>query len=65
MKKIDSILVKQFIVLLIIFITNLNSQDKIIKGNISGRVIDLTTQQPLPGANIWLLDTNFGGAADN
>ncbi len=64
MKKIDGILVKQLIVLLIILVTALNAQDKVIRSSISGRVIDLTTQQPLPGANIWLLDTNHGGAAD-
>jgi hypothetical protein len=34
------------------------------KGEIYGKVIDAVTKQPIPGANILLLDTNFGAAAD-
>ncbi|NNG28202.1 MAG: carboxypeptidase-like regulatory domain-containing protein, partial [Ignavibacteriaceae bacterium] len=29
-----------------------------------GRVVDLSTQQPLIGTNVWLQDTNHGGATD-
>ena len=33
-------------------------------GKIAGKVIDKGTQQPLPGANVMILGTTYGGAAD-
>ncbi|MDP4175047.1 MAG: carboxypeptidase-like regulatory domain-containing protein [Bacteroidota bacterium] len=35
-----------------------------IKSSISGKVIDQSTLQPLPGVNVIILDTNLGAATD-
>ena len=35
-----------------------------ITGTLAGKVLDKKTQEPLPGANIILVDTYLGAAAD-
>ncbi len=46
---------------MIILATNLPGQTT---GKISGRVIDADTKNPLPGANIIVMDTYYGAATD-
>ncbi len=52
---------------ILIFIITINivsySQSK-IKGSIGGKIIDETTGEPIIGANIVLLNTNYGAASD-
>ena len=53
------------IIFLSIFVFLSNSifaQD--LTGNIYGRVFDFITKQPIPFANILVLETNFGAAAN-
>jgi len=47
---------------LLLLPANARSQNN--KGSIEGRVVDRTTQQPLPGANIIVEGTPMGAAAD-
>jgi len=65
MKKIDMILIIQYLVLFLLFIPAVNAQENIIISRISGRIINITTQQPLIGVNVWLPDTKYGAATDN
>ena len=54
----------QLLILFIISTTNLIiAQD--ITGDIYGRIFDLTTKQPIPFANVLVLETNFGAATNN
>jgi outer membrane receptor protein involved in Fe transport len=51
------------IIIIIIFISLsklLMAQSTELKSNISGRIIDLETQQPLPFANVWINGTTIG-----
>lgn len=48
----------------VIFISALNAQDQIIVSSISGKVVDIATQQPLPWTNVWLLNTKYGAATN-
>jgi len=52
-------------VILLISFSALTAQNDIILSRISGKVIDITTHQPLPGTNVWLSDTIHGAATDN
>ncbi len=51
-----------FFLLVLLNITSY-SQSK-IKGSIGGRIIDQSTSEPIIGANIILVNTNFGAASD-
>jgi outer membrane receptor for ferrienterochelin and colicin len=51
-----------FIILLFLFSTLAIAQENTI--TIYGKVVDKFTQQPLPGANVLVLNTNFGASAD-
>ncbi|MEN8224069.1 MAG: TonB-dependent receptor [Bacteroidota bacterium] len=42
-----------------------HAQQNDIKGNISGVVVDVETQQPLPFVNIWLDGTTIGTTSDD
>lgn len=54
---------KIFFTTLIIFITNsLFAQN--LTGSLYGRVFDFTTKQPIPFANVLVLETNFGAATN-
>jgi hypothetical protein len=55
---------KSSILILLVFILSVAvfAQDSKIK--IYGKVIDKLTKQPLPGANVLLLNTNFGASTD-
>jgi hypothetical protein len=52
--------------LLILFISlmsgSLLAQD--MRGNVYGRIFDFTTKQPIPFANVLVLNTNFGASSD-
>jgi hypothetical protein len=52
-------------IILLLSISALTAQDGTILSRISGKVVDQTTQQPLPGTNVWLSDTKYGAATDN
>lgn len=65
MKKKDMIFVLQHLILFLIFVSSLVARENAVRSRISGRVIDITTKQPLPGANVWLLNTKYGAATDN
>ncbi|MCX7798632.1 MAG: carboxypeptidase-like regulatory domain-containing protein [Melioribacter sp.] len=62
--KIVMKLFKSIILLLLLFNINVYSQSKSNKGSIGGKVIDETTGEPIIGANIILLNTNYGAASD-
>jgi hypothetical protein len=47
---------------LILLYSNIQAQNGY--GNITGVVIDAITKQPIPGANIIIIGTNFGAATD-
>ncbi len=54
----------QLLILFIISTTNLIiAQD--ITGDIYGRIFDFTTKQPIPFANVLVLETNFGAATND
>jgi len=53
---------KYFLLLIIITYQSLLAQN--LSGEVYGRVIDNSTKQPIPFANIIVLDTNFGAASD-
>lgn len=53
---------KYFVVVVIILLNNTFAQSVI--SSIYGRVFDYTTRQPIPFANVLLLETNFGAASD-
>jgi len=55
---------KSSILLLLVFILSIASfaQENNIK--IYGKVVDKFTQQPLPGANVLVVNTNFGASTD-
>jgi len=55
---------KGSILILLVFILSVAvfAQDSNIK--IYGKVIDKLTMQPLPGANILVINTNYGASAD-
>ena len=57
-KNITSII---FIMLFFIYADSYSQEDK---GIIYGSVKDVITQQPLPGVNILVMDTNIGGSTD-
>jgi len=50
------------IVFLILFSIISNAQENTI--TIYGKVVDKFTQQPLPGANVLVVNTNFGASTD-
>jgi hypothetical protein len=52
-------------VLFLIILTNLNAQDSLMTGTISGVVTDKETHQPLPGATIIILNTKTGKISDS
>lgn len=52
----------KFLLLAILLSVNISAQNG--SGDISGLVIDAVTKQPLIGANIILIGTNFGAATD-
>jgi len=52
------------LLLLFLFASSLYSQSA-LKSSVRGTVIDVTTQQPLPGANVFILDAeNLGSVTD-
>lgn len=53
---------KYFLLLIIIAYQNFFAQN--LSGGIYGRIIDYSTKQPIPFANIVVLETNFGAASD-
>ncbi|MBL1214589.1 MAG: TonB-dependent receptor [Ignavibacteriae bacterium] len=54
---------KLFLILLLLILTTpLPAQNG--TGKIEGTVVDAITQEPLPGVNILVLQTNFGGTTD-
>ncbi len=55
---------KLFYLLLILTMTSVSMQGQEVNNKIYGRVIDKLTQQPLPGANVLLIGTNFGSSTD-
>ena len=65
MKIKDVVFVLQHLIIFFIFVSSLIAQENTFRSRISGRVIDITTQQPLLGANVWLLNTKYGAATDN
>ena len=48
-----------------LFSTSFAEKTEDIKGSIIGRVIDKATKQPLPGANVLVIGTDWGAATDN
>ena len=53
----------KFLILFIILFTNsLTAQS--ITGSVFGRVFDFITKQPIPFANVLVLETNFGAATN-
>lgn len=65
MKKKDIVFIQQHLIIFFIFVSSLIAQENVVKSRISGRVIDITTEQPLPSANVFLLNTNYGAATDD
>jgi hypothetical protein len=54
---------KTFFITIIVLLSNpLYSQD--LTGDLYGRVFDFITKQPIPFANVVVLETNFGAAAN-
>lgn len=53
---------KYFVAVVIILLNNTFAQS--VTGSIYGRVFDYTTRQPIPFANVLVLETNFGAASD-
>jgi len=55
-------------VIIILLILNLSristAQVDVIKSRISGKVIDIETQQPIPFVSIWLEGTTVGTISD-
>ena len=51
-----------FITIIVLLSNSLFSQD--LTGDLYGRVFDFTTKQPIPFANVVVLETNFGAAAN-
>ena len=56
MKKILSVII------IVVLSNSLFSQDLI--GDVYGRVFDFVTKQPIPFANVIVLETNFGSATN-
>lgn len=54
---------KKILLLAIIVFTNLTLGQN-LTGSIYGRVIDFVSKQPIPFANVLVLETNFGAASD-
>lgn len=54
---------KKILLLTIILFTNLTLAQN-LTGSIYGRVIDFVSKQPIPFANVLVLETNFGAASD-
>ena len=65
-KKSDELIIRWRIILpallLVIFIFNLSYNQSL--GSITGSVIDKETHQPIPGANLILINTILGTASD-
>jgi hypothetical protein len=51
-----------FITIIVLLSNSLFSQD--LTGEVYGRVFDFVTKQPIPFANVLVLETNFGAAAN-
>ncbi|MCA2004968.1 MAG: carboxypeptidase-like regulatory domain-containing protein, partial [Ignavibacterium sp.] len=55
---------KQLIMYLIIIFSSANIFSQNGLGEITGSVLDAVTKQPLVGANVFLIGTNYGSATD-
>jgi len=55
---------KSSILILLVFILNIFSLAQENTITIYGKVVDKITRQPLPGANVLVVNTNFGASAD-
>ncbi|RPH90378.1 MAG: carboxypeptidase-like regulatory domain-containing protein, partial [Calditrichaeota bacterium] len=53
-----------FLMVFSVFCLGITAGFSATTGKIAGKVIDQTTGEPLPGANILIVGTNFGAAAD-
>jgi len=60
----QSQVMKSSVLILVVSFLSIASFAQENKINVYGKVVDKFTQQPLPGANVLVVNTNFGASTD-